>query len=425
MLVIIGLGTAGIYAAKWATRTNRNEEITIIEKRGYETYSPCSIPLVVEGAVDIKHIIHPFPKTKKINVLLNHEATEIDSQNKRVIYKNLENGEVNEIEYDKLIFAGGAKPFVPPIKGADRKGVFTVRVVEDAENILNYANQSRSALIIGAGAIGIEMAYALKKRGLEVTVAEMLEHPFPKSLDRDMAKIVEEHLKEEGIKCMCSARVEEITGKEKVDGAIINGEHFDFDMVIVSAGVKPTTGILQDKVKTDKGFIVVDEKMQTSVKDIFAAGDCVITPYGTVQLATVAARQGAVAGINAAGGDAIYTGHTAAFVSAIGEFEIASVGTKGAISGRGRATITPYSQHSITLKIFADTSGKITGAQAVGYRAAHKIDVVSAIMRKGGYLWDLAFMEHAYCPACSQLYDALKIAAENAMRRLKIEKYEI
>ncbi len=426
MIVVLGLGTGGLYAARWISRFNRKEEITIIERRSYETYSPCSIPLVVEGEIEHREIIHPFPRTPKIKLLLEHEVLDIDVEGKKVIFRKVGEDERKEISYDKLIYSLGASPFVPPIPGADRNGVFTVRTVEDAIEISDWASNSKRAVVVGAGAIGMEMAYALRKRGLDVTVVEMLEHPFPRALDKDMAKIVLERTREMGIECLCSSKVEEIGGEEKVSHVVVNGEEIPADMVIISAGVKPNTEILRGKVEMDeRGFILVNDRMETSAPDVYAVGDCVRTPYGVVQLATTAARQGIVAGINAAGGDAVYTKHTGAFVSAMGNFEVACVGEYGGISGRGHSTATPYSKYDIYVKVFVDETGRILGAQAVGYQASKKIDIISALIRRGGTVQDLAFMEHAYCPAVSHLYDVINIAANNAMRRLKLERYEV
>ncbi len=426
MIVIIGLGTGGLYAARWASRINRKEEITIIERRSYETYSPCSIPLVIEGEIDVKEIIHPFPRTPRIHLLLEHEAVEILTEEKVVRYRKVGEKEIKEIHYDKLIFAAGANPAIPPIKGINKKGVFTVRTVEDAIAINEWIKKSKKSVVIGAGAIGMEMAYALRKRGLDVTVIEMLSHPFPKNLDEDMAKIVEDMLCKMGVVCHYNSKVEEILGEEKVEGVVFNGQKIPADMVILSAGVRPNTSLLKDKVEMDeRGFIKVNERMETSNPDIYAVGDCALTPYGVIQLATIAAREGIVAGINAAGGKAIYTPPTGAFVSAMGNFEVACVGGRGEISGRGHSTVTPYSKRDVYVKIFTDREGNIKGAQAVGYQASKKIDIISALMRGGGKIWDIAFMEHAYCPATSHLYDVINIAANNAMRRLKIEEYKV
>ncbi len=426
MIVIIGLGTGGIYAARWASKMNRKEKIMIIEKRSYETYSPCSIPLVVEGAIDINEIIHPFPKTPKIEVLLEHEAVDIIPDEKIVLYRKLGSKEIKEVKYDKLIYGGGASPIVPPIPGVDKKGVFTVRYVEDARNILAWMKHAKRAVVIGAGAIGMEMAYALRKRGLEVSIVEMLSHPFPKNLDEDMATLVTEYMRDLNIKCRYNSRVEEIIGNDKVEGVRVGEDLIPADIVILSAGVRPNTKILQGKVELDeRGFVRVNDRMETSQPDIYAVGDCARTPYGVIQLATVAARHGIVAGINASRGNAIYTPHTGAFVSAMGNFEVACVGTRAKISGRGHSTITPYSKRDISVKIFVEEDGTIAGAQAVGFWASKKIDIISALMRRRGEIWDVAFMEHAYCPAVAHLYDVINIAANNAMRKLKMERYSV
>ncbi len=425
MIVIIGLGTGGLYAARWASRINRKEEITIIEKRNYETYSPCSIPQVIEGKITPREIIYPFPRTRRIHLHLGYEVIEIRTSEKKVIYRKVGGEDVKEIEYDRLIYAAGAVPKIPPIKGIKKRGVFTVRTVEDAIAILEWMKKSKKALIIGAGAIGVEMAYALKKRGIKVTLVDILSHSFPLNLDDDLAKVVDRRLEDEGIETIFNASVEEITGDDTVNGAIINGERRDYDMVIVSTGVRPNTALLDGKVEMERGFIRVDERMRTSAESIYAVGDCVLTPYGAIQLATVAANQGIVAGINAAGGDAIYKKPTGAFVSVFGGFEVSAVGEKTNIYGRAKAKIHPNTGEEIVMKIYVDEKGYIKGAQAVGVQASTRINVISSLIRMGAKITDLAFMEHAYCPEVSELYDVMKIAAENVLRRFKFEKYEV
>ena len=426
MIAIIGLGTGGLYAARWIAMHHRNEKITIIEKRDYETYSPCSIPMVVEGKIKPEDIVHPFPRSKNVEILLAHEAVDIDVNGKKIKAKNLKTGEIKEISYDKLIYAPGAKPWVPPIKGADKEGVFTVRTVEDAIAIQKYAEKANKALVVGAGAIGVEMAYALRKRGLEVTIVEIMEHAFPTAIDKDMAKYVDEQLNKEGINTIYGAKVESLIGPEKVEGAIINGDEMNFDMVIMSTGVRPESALLKGKVDVDeRGFILVNEKMRTSIADVYAIGDCVRTPYGVIQLATTALNQAIVAAINATGGSAVLKKPNGAFVSAFGDYEVASVGAHGKIVGRGWSRLNPYSEEKIVMKVFVEEDGTIVGAQAVGKGASSRIDIVSALIRTNGKIWDLAYMEKSYCPEVCELYDVIKIAAENAMRIMKIEKYEV
>ncbi len=425
MIVIIGLGTGGLYAAKWASRVNRKEEIKIVEKRKYETYSPCSIPEVIEGKIKPEDIIYPFPRTPRIQLYLEHEAVGIDPSRKVVTVRKIGEDKTAEIEYDKLIFAPGAIPKLPPIKGIEKRGVFTIRTVEDSVEILKWMKNAKKTLVIGAGAIGVEIAHALKARGLKITLVDILSQPFPLNIDADLAKIVDERLRNEGIETIYNAKVEEILGEERVKGAVINGEKREYDMIIVSTGVKPNTKILEGKVEMERGFIKVDERMRTSDPNIYAVGDCVISPYGVIQLATIAANQGIVAGINAAGGNAIYKKPTGAFVSVFGGFEVSSVGERTKIFGRAREKIHPHTKEEIVMKVYVNEKGYIKGAQAVGYSASSRINVVSSLIRMNAKITDLAFMEHAYCPEVSELYDVMKIAAENVLRRLKLEKYEV
>ena len=404
---------------------DRNEEITIIEMRDYETYSPCSIPLVVEGRINSENIVHSFPKSRKVHLLTSHKATEIDVKNKFVQIKNLKSGEEKRLKYDKLIFAPGAKPWVPPIEGIEKDGVFTVRTVEDANRIKEWAERSKNALVVGAGAIGVEMAHALRKRGLEVTLIELLEHAFPAGLDRDMAKYADSYLQKEGIITKYGAKLNKIYGDERVKGAVVNGEKIPVDMIIMSTGVRPNTELLKGKVSMDKrGFILVNERMQTSVQDIYAVGDCVHTPYGIIQLATTAMKQATVAGINVAHGNAVYTKPTRAFVSSFGEYEVASAGEHTEIAGRGWSRINPYSNEKIIMKIFIDSEGKVRGAQAVGRGAASRINIVSAFIKKDANILELVFAEQAYCPEVCELYDVINVAAENALRKIKNRKSE-
>ncbi len=382
--------------------------------------------MVVEGRIKAEDIVHPFPKSRKIKVLTGHEVVEINASEKKLKVKNSDTA--FEMQYDKLIYAPGATPWVPPIEGVDKRGVFTVRVVEDAVAIRDYASNAKSALVVGAGAIGVEMTHALRKRGLEVTIVEMLEHAFPASLDKDMAKYVDEKLRSEGIKTMYGAKVERILGDEKVTGAVVNGEEMNVDMVIMSTGVRPNTSLLKGQVDMDdRGFIIVNERMETSDPSIYAIGDCVRTPHGVIQLATTAMKQAAVAGINAAGGNAVYEKPTGAFVSAFGGYEVASVGTQGKIAGRGWSRINPYSDEKIVMKVFIDEDGILKGAQAVGPGASSRINVVSALIKKGANIMDMVFMEQAYCPEVCELYDVINIAAENAVRRARLrpDKYSV
>lgn len=446
MIVIIGLGTAGVYATRWITTLNRDEEITIVERHKYESYSPCGIPFILEKRDDFSKLKHPFPRTKRINVLLEHEATSIDTANKTVKLLNKKNNEIMEIKYDKLFFAAGAEPLIPKIKNVQEflnRGLFVVKTLEDADAIKEHItkNNVKDASVIGAGAIGLEVAHSLKSLGLNVHVFEMFPQPFPRVLDPEMAEIVKNEVEKTGIKVHLSSRVDEIVGENgNLKGVKSADSVIESQVVILATGVYPNTKILEGKVNMERGFILVNERMQTSDPDIYAAGDCILVrnfldvSLMPVQLATTAAKQGIVAGINMAGFEAVYTGALGTFASAFGEFEIAAVGMTETqakekfevITSRAKALDRPEyaGGEEITLKLVIDKkSGSIIGAQAFGRNASSKINVLSLAIRKRATIFDLSALEMAYCPKVSDLYDVINMAADLALRKLSPKSY--
>ncbi len=446
MIVIIGLGTSGVYATRWITTLNRDEEITIIERHSYESYSPCGIPLILKMVDDFSKLKHPFPRTKRINVLIEHEAIGIDAENKIIKVLNKRNKEIKEIKYDKLLFAAGAEPLIPKIKNVNEyinNGIFVVKTLEDAKSIQVYLqeNNVKDVSVIGAGAIGLEIAYAFKTLGFNVHVFEMLTQPFPNVLDPEVADIVKLELEKQGIILHLNSRVDEIIiDNGKINGVKSGDLTFESQAIILATGVVPNTKILNGIVKMERNFILVNERMQTSNNSIYAAGDCVlINSYlnGSlmpVQLATTAAKQGIVAGINMAGYDAIYKGALGAFVSTIGKFEVAAVGiteTKAKekfeiITARAKALDKPEyaGGEEITLKIICEKNQRIIlGAQAVGKNASSKINVISLAIRKKATVFDLSALETAYCPEVSDLYDVINMAADLAIRKLNPKTY--
>lgn len=446
MIVIIGLGTAGVYATRWITTLNRDEEITIIERHTYESYSPCGIPLILEKNDDFSKLKHPFPRTKRINVLLEHEAIEIDNKNKIVKVLNKRNKEIKEIHYDKLFFSTGAEPLIPKIKNIENfinKGVFVVKTLEDAGAIREFINSNKvnKVAVVGAGAIGLEMAYALKKQGLNVHVFEMFPQPFPRVLDPEMAEIVKNEIEKNGIFLHLNSKVEEILSENgKIVGIKTDNSSVNVEMIILATGVVPNTKLLQNIVEMERSFIIVNEKMQTSDPDIYAAGDCVLVKNFVsgnlvpIQLATTAAKQGIVAGINMANHEAVYIGAMGTFVSTFGEMEIAAVGLTETqakekfeiVTGKAKSLDKPdyAGGEDITLKIICEkNSGIVLGAQAIGKNAASKINVISMAVRKKATAMDLSAVEIAYCPEISELYDIINMAADIVLRKINPKNY--
>ena len=189
-IVIIGLGTGGLYASRTASRTDRDAVITIIERRGYDMFSPCGLPYAIEGLVDdFDALKYSVPSTRRLHKLLKHEALSIDAEGRRVEVRNLESGVVLWVEYDSLIIATGSSPAILSIPGAEEflgRGVHVVSNLENSRELREAALKSTSAVIVGGGGTGLEIAIALKRLGLDVTVTKRSPPPFPRNLDPDM-----------------------------------------------------------------------------------------------------------------------------------------------------------------------------------------------------------------------------------------------
>ena len=214
-IVLIGLGSGGLYVAKSAMATSKNVEVTIIEKRSYDMFSPCSLPFAIEGVVD------DFDKLKfsvpghlrRMKKLTGHEALKIDPEAKTVKVKNLETGEIFDINYDSLVLALGAEPIILPVPGADEfvgKGVFVVSTIENSIELQEHAKRSRSAVLVGGGGIGLEIAVALKSLGLDVTITKRTPPVLPRTIDPDMGQIIEDHLAGLGFRILFGKGIDKI-----------------------------------------------------------------------------------------------------------------------------------------------------------------------------------------------------------------------
>jgi len=436
-IVIIGLGTAGFAAALAIKKQDRKAKITIIDKKDFNLLHSCGLPYVLERKISqfstIKHDINA--KLMNIEIINNAKATKIDHNNKKVIYQNKE-GEVVETNYDKLIIAPGSYSFIPPISGVENNNyIYKVADLKTTEQLDQAVENSKSAIVIGAGAIGIETAYALKKRDLDVTLVDMLPHAFPKAIDPDISKILEEYLEKKEIKLKLGKKLEKINQNQ----IQLEDETIEADLIVMATGVRPRIKLAGDSgILTDKGGIVVNEKLETKIPDIYAAGDSITTSNLITKksfpawLATTAYKQGTIAGINAAGGSKKIPGTMATFVSVIGDIEVAATGLNTYFAdqnnyeiliGKSKSTDMPEwmpGKVEITVKVIADKiTKKIIGAQAIGKGAAARINIVSTAIKSGMTLTDLSETEFAYCPAVSQCYDVLTGAVDIALRKIK------
>jgi len=443
-IVIIGAHAAGVDAASAARRTDRTAEITLITKQKQAGYSPCGIPFVLGRHIPSfdKLVVFPqsFFRMMKLDLMLETTATNIDTKNKTVEIKD-KTGAQKTLQYDSLIIATGAYPFVPPIKGREKQGVYVLRTLEDGKKIDVAIENSKSAVVVGAGLIGLETAVACIERGLKTTVVELLPQVLPVMIDADMAKMVQNMLEEKGMRIITGKGVEETLGVDRVTGVSVAGEQIQADIVVVATGVRANTELAQ------KAGIVIGEtrgiktnmRMETNVKDVYAVGDCaesinMVTQRPTLcQLGTAGVRQAKVAGANAAGGYAVFHGVLGSAVTKFFEMEIGVTGLTeffakragletvvGAISSKTRPEYYPGGL-SIKIKLVVDKeSQRIVGAQIIGgEEVTQRINALSFAIQKEMSVRELAKADTAYAPPLNETWEPMVLAAEIVLRKLR------
>ena len=440
-VVIVGGGAGGISTASNLRKLDEEVEIVVLTRDNQVSYSPCAIPYVLSDR------IHSFDdivmrnlddyKAKNIDVMLETEVTAVDSDKKQIIYSK--DGVVQTMNYDKLVLATGGSPFVPPMKGVDLDGVFKIRTLDDGKQVKEWANNCKSALIIGAGLIGIEIAYAFKKMGLKVTLCEMLPQIVPRSLDPDMAKILTEYLIEEGIDVVLGQPITELKGKDgKVKTAVFDdGTEADADMVILATGVRAELNLAK-MAGCDCGrwAILVNDRMATSVPDVYAVGDCVesysaILRSNTVsQLGTTAVRQAKTLARTLAGKRSRFNPVLNSMVSKVGKLEFGAVGLTrsfaqqnsikavvGKVEALTRARYYPNAK-PMNVKVICDADGTIIGCQIIAEeRVAERIDTMTLAITQELTCFELSNMEFAYAPPVSMVTDPLVIAVEEVGKK--------
>jgi len=325
-ILVIGANAAGVEAASAARKKDRGAEITLVTQEKTPGYSRCGLPFVIGGQIpsfkDL--IVYPSAYFQMLKLIVKTEttATAINTKDKVVTVAD-KSGATEVLPYDSLVIATGADAFIPPIKGREKQGILSLRTLEDGEKVLEEVQKgAKSAVIMGAGLIGLETGVALIERGLKVTLVEMLPQILPAMLDADMAKLVQGHLEEKGMCILTEKRVEEFLGDDKVTAIMAGGAKMEADLFLSAFGVRANT-----KLAVEAGIplgesraIKTNFKMETDVKDVYAVGDCaeasnLITHKAVcAQLGTIAVRHGKVAGVNAAGAYSHFPGVLASAV---------------------------------------------------------------------------------------------------------------
>jgi NADH oxidase (H2O2-forming) len=440
-IVIVGGGAAGLTIASNIRKNDNESQIIVITKEKNVAYSPCAIPYVIGGHIDnfndiIMHKPEEYMK-RNVRILTETEVKSINKEDSEILYEDKQGIQQN-IKYDTLVLATGGRPLIPPINGKDLEGVFKVRTIEDGEKIQNYASTSKKVVLIGGGAIGLELGTELALKDLEVTIVEMMPQLFPRSFDKDMSDKFQEHMKQNNVTILTDSTVESINGTEKVESVTVDGEIIPADMVIMSTGVRPLTD-LAESIGCEIGNFAIktDKHMETSVKGVYAAGDCVevtgaITGNETFSpLGTTAVRQGIIAARNITGHPIDFQPVLNATVSRINDMEMGSVGlTEQAAEKEGietiisniktltRARYYPGSK-PLYLKLITKLDGTIIGCQMFAKEAvAEKVDTMTAIITQKLTCKDVTALEFSYAPPLSMVIDPIVQAAEDCIQQI-------
>jgi NADH oxidase (H2O2-forming) len=445
-IVIIGANASGIEAASAVRKKNRSAEIILITKEKVVGYSRCGLPFVIGGVISqFKNlIVYPsaYFQMLKLNLRTQTLATIINTKQKTVTIQTFEGLEEN-VSYDTLIIATGAEPFMPPIKGKEKQGILSLRNIEDGEKIdAAIKAGAKSAIIMGAGLIGLELGVALIERGLQVTIIEMRPQILLQMLDAEMARFVQSHLEQKGMKILLNRAVEEILGDEKVSAISAGGEKFTADIFINAFGVRANTKLAVDSgiPLGETGAIKTNLNMETEIKDVYAVGDCAETVHTIThrpicpQLGTVAVRQGKIAGVNAAGGDCVqFTGVLVSTITKLFDVEVGSTGISeaaaakngvdvvvGIVSSKTKADYYP-SAKSIKVKLVVEKiSERVIGAQIVGgEEVTQRVNALSFAIQKQMTVRELVKADTAYAPPMCETWEPMVLAAETVLMKLR------
>lgn len=393
-------------------------------------------------------------RKNRINLMLGSEVTSVE-HDKRLVHVKTPDKEL-ELPYDSLVLATGAKAVVPPIRGVFKeggkpgelkKGVFVLRTIEDARGIQSLGYKGKRAVVIGAGLVGLEVAEALMIRGCKVTIIEYLSNCILAMVDDDMAQMMAEAIAKHGVKLFTEHQVVEVLGEERATGVVAvnrkTNEEREFiaDLIVVATGQRGETELAR-QIGCEVGVtkqIVVNDRCETCVKDVYAVGDCTEYPDFVTNrpyvsgLGTIAVKMAMVAGVNAAGGDErlpkgfLITRATEPFgcqVAAVGPTtsQLEAAGIKPLV-GKVRAfTLPDYypGRKEIYVKVLAHPeTGKILGAQIVGEDRVHmRINAFAVAMQAGMTVQELAQLETAYCPPAAPTVDPITIACEAAKLKM-------
>ena len=325
-IVIVGNGVAGVTAARILKEKSPETQVSIYTDENSHYYPRPRLYDVLSGDAEPQEVTMfsgDWYRQKGIHVQLGKKAVDIDTKQKELVLDDQ-----TRVSYDRLLLANGAHCFVPPVKGVEKKGVFTLRKVRDAIAIKGFAAKTKEAIVIGGGLLGLEFASSLRKLGQKVTVVEMFPRLLPRQLDKDGATILKNKIESEGINIVLGAKTAEILGENTVSGILFDsGEKVHGDLVLFSAGIRSNIDLaLNAGIKVNRG-VIVNEHLQTSVDDVYAAGDVAEFGGNVYGIIPAALEQATIAAENMLGNtNSIYRGTVPTNTLKVVNVDLASMG---------------------------------------------------------------------------------------------------
>lgn len=448
-VVVIGGDAAGMSCASQARRMQGPDSLEIVGfERGPRTsYAACGLPYFVEGIIEpADRLVARTPEQfaqRDIEVHVGHEVTAIDTGARTVTVLELATGSERHESYDELVIGTGAVGIKPPLPGIDSDGVAQLRTVDDGIDLDRRISEgARTAAVVGAGYVGIEVAEALLARGLDLTVIQLDETPMAEALDADMATQITDAMRDAGAEVIMGAGAEAFeTSEGKLAAVVADGRSIPADLAVLGLGVRANSSLPKEAGISvgDAGGVVVDDRMHTATDGVWAAGDCVesmhrVTGESVVMaLGTHANKQGRVLGTNLGGGQSTFPGVIGTAVTKFRDLEIGRTGITEATAGRlgwevqattatskTRAGYYPGAE-PITVKLIVRRSdGRILGAQVVGgVGAGKRIDSLAVAVWCEMTVEDLAMADLSYAPPLSPVWDPVVFAAGVAARELR------
>lgn len=450
-IIIIGGVAAGMKTACRLRRLDASAQITVIDRSKNISYGACPLPYYIEGLYEDLNEVRKTPagvlrdeiffsNVKGFTTLTRTEATDIDRQQRSVTIRNLDNNTQQILHYDTLVFATGNTPIIPPLPGINLVGVLPLKTMEHAEQLNQLAKSAQHAVIVGGGLIGLEVAEALIKRGIKVTLLEMKDQVMATALDFGSAALVHRELRNNGVNLRLSEALLRIEGEDRVERVITEQGSYPADMVLMAIGVRPVVELAKNSgiELGPTGAIAVNEQMQTSDPKIYAVGDCaestdlISGKKVYVPLGSTANKHGRVAANAICGQQDRFPGILGSLAVKVFDLNIGRTGLSAEdaqLNGFDSVSLVASSpdiahlypgNKPIIIKLIADRSSrKLLGAEVVGPGVVDKrIDIVVAALSLGATVDQLAQFDLCYAPPFAGAMDAILQAANSLRNKL-------